>query len=92
MLPEMSPDKMGRYYILPAEFDIFYMFRGDENTWINKITSCVCIGVDVNYTPTQYQGLRPISDRGGSPPSEIDFKLDFMETKLITKEDILEGF
>ena len=92
MLPEMSPDKMGRYYILPAEFDIFYMFRGDENTWINKITSCVCTGVDVNYTPTQYQSLRPVSGRNGSPPSEIDFKLDFMETKLITKEDILEGF
>ena len=53
MLPEMSPDKLGRYYILPAEFDIFYMFRGDENTFINKISSCVCTGVDVKlYTTT----------------------------------------
>lgn len=92
MLPEMSPDKLGRYYILPAEFDIFYMFRGDENTFINKISSCVCTGVDVNYTPQQYQSLRPINGRNGVPMSEIDFKLDFMETKLITKEDILQGY
>tara|TARA_B100000131_G_scaffold309504_1_gene340079 strand:+ start:443 stop:1648 length:1206 start_codon:yes stop_codon:yes gene_type:complete len=92
MLPEIKPETAGRYYILPAEFDIFYMFRGDENTYLNRITSCVCTGVDVNYTPNQYQTNRPINGRNGAPPSEIDFKLDFMETKLITKEDILQGY
>ena len=28
----------------------------------------------------------------GAPPTEIDMKLDFQETKLITKEDVLLGF
>ena len=78
MLPEIKPETAGRYYILPAEFDIFYMFRGDENTYLNRITSCVCTGVDVNYTPNQYQTNRPINGRNGAPPSEIDFKLDFI--------------
>ena len=93
MLPELPKDnQFGRYYVVPSEFDIFYMFRGDENTYLNRITSCVCTGVDVNYTPNQYQTNRPINGRNGAPPSEIDFKLDFMETKLITKEDILQGY
>ena len=92
MLPEKKAQSLGRYYILPAEFDIFYMFRGEENTWFNKISSCVLINADVNYAPNGYQTFRPHEGRNGAPPTEIDLKLDFMETKVITKEDVLEGF
>ena len=92
MLPEKKKGTLGRYYILPSEFDIFYMFRGEENTWFNKISTCVLINADVNYSPNGYQTFRPHENRNGAPPTEIDFKLDFMETKLITKEDVLDGF
>ena len=88
MLPELpETDDFGRYYVVPAEFDIFYMFRGDENEFLNKISTCVLVNMDINYTPTQYQTFRPLSYRKGAPPTEIDMKLDFMETKLITRED-----
>jgi len=92
MLPEKKKGTLGRYYVLPSEFDIFYMFRGEENTWFNKISTCVLINADVNYSPNGYQTFRPHEGRNGAPPTEIDFKLDFMETKLITKEDVLDGF
>ena len=93
MLPELPKDKrFGRYFIVPAEFDIFYMFRGEENSYLNKITSCVLKNCTVNYSPTQYQTFRPIQGRKGAPPIEIEMKLDFQETKLITKEDVLEGY
>lgn len=92
MLPEKKQETLGRFYILPAEFDIFYMFRGEENTWFNKISSCVLVNADVNYAPNGYQTFRPHEGRNGAPPIEVDLKLDFMETKLITKEDVLEGF
>ena len=92
MLPEYNRQTSGRYFTVPSEFDIFYMYRGDENTWMNKIYTCVCTGVDINYTPNQFQTLRPVPNRGGAPMSEIEMKLDFMETKLVTKEDILEGY
>ena len=92
MLPEKKAETLGRFYVLPSEFDIFYMFRGEENTWFNKISSCVLINADVNYAPNGYQTFRPHEGRNGAPPTEIDLKLDFMETKLITKEDVLEGF
>ena len=93
MLPEIPNDnRFGRYYTTPAEFDLFYMFRGDENEWINKIHTCVLQNMEVNYAPNGYQTFRPIQGRNGAPPSEIDMKLDFMETKLITKADVLEGY
>ena len=92
MLPEMKGGSAGRWYGVPAEFDLFYMFRGDENEWINKIQTCVLKNMDVNYAPNGYQTFRPIEKMQGAPPTEIDMKLDFQETKLITKEDALRGF
>ena len=92
MLPELKGGSHGRWYTTPAEFDIFYMFRGDENEWINKIQTCVLRNMDVNYAPDGYQTFRPIEGIQGAPPTQIDMKLDFQETKLITKEDALKGF
>ena len=92
MLPEIPMNDFGRYFRTPSDFDIHYMFRGEENTFLNKLATCVCLNVDVNYTPNGYQTMRPMRGRPGAPMSQIDMKLDFMETELITKEKILEGF
>jgi hypothetical protein len=95
-LPEFRKgDDHGRYFTVPASWDIFYMYRGDENQWINKISTCVCGGVNINYSPTAWQTFRPLSQDGwpqGAPPTEIDMQLEFMESRIITKEDIMEGF
>ena len=92
MSPEHKGGNYGRYYTVPSEFDIFYMFRGEENQWLHKISSCVLMNMDVNYTPQQYQTFRPHKNRKGAPPTEMDLKLDFMETALITKEYVDRGF
>ena len=93
MLPELPVDEVfGRYYVVPSEFDLFYMFRGDENSWMNKIQTCVLANMEINYTPNQYSTFRPIQGRNGAPPTEIDMKLDFQETKIITKREVKEGF
>ena len=93
MLPELPESgDFGRYYVTPAEFDIFYMFRGDENSYFNKIATSVLVNMDVNYSPGQYQTFRPIDGINGAPPTEIDLKLDFQETKIITKSDVEEGY
>ena len=94
MLPEIKGGNHGRWFTTPAEFDLFYMFRGDENTYLNKIHTCVLLNMEVNYAPNGYQTFRPLDDKSntGAPPTEIDMKLDFQETKLITKEDVELGF
>ena len=93
MLPELPEvGDFGRYFVVPASFDIFYMFRGDENEWVNKVSTCVLHNMDINYSPGTYQTFRPHQGKKGAPPIEIDLKLDFMETQLITKAEVLKGF
>ena len=48
--------------------------------------------MEINYAPNQYNTFRPIEGRNGAPPTEVDMKLDFMETKIITKADAKDGF
>ena len=90
MAPEMQ-EANSRYLTLPSEFDLHYMFKGKdgqgrENDYFNRITTCVCTSVDVNYTPN---GVRSFED--GSP-TQIQMGLTFRETEILTKEKINAGY
>jgi hypothetical protein len=90
MAPEMQQAN-SRYLTLPSEFDIHYMFKGKdgqgrENDYFNRITTCVCTSVDVNYTPN---GVRSFED--GSP-TQIQMGLTFRETEILTKEKVNAGY
>ena len=90
MAPEMQQAN-SRYLTLPSEFDIHYMFKGKngngkENDYFNRIATCVCTNVDVNYTPN---GVRSFED--GSP-TQIQMGLTFRETEILTKEKINQGY
>ncbi len=91
MAPEMQNDRSGRFMTLPAEFDIHYMYQnGDgtafENSYMNKIATCVLTNCTVNYTPNGVQ----VHDDGS--PVSINMQLSFQETEMITKEKIVKGF
>ena len=94
MSPELPDDDLGRYFIPPAEFDLFYMYRDEQNDFLNKISSCVLVNMDVNYANGRFQTFRPVHTANvhGAPPTEIEMKMDFMETRIITKAEIDEGF
>ena len=87
----MFGEKVGRHFRMPAEFDIFYMYQGQQNAWYPMIHSCVCNGVNVTYGPGgESQHFRKVD---GSPaPTETNLALEFTETEVITKELIKEGF
>ena len=87
----MFGEKVGRHFRMPAEFDIFYMYQGQQNTWYPMIHSCVCNGVSVTYGANgESQHFRKVD---GSPaPIETNMALEFTETEVITKELIKEGF
>ena len=87
----MFGEKVGRHFRMPAEFDIFYMYQGQQNTWYPMIHSCVCNSVNVTYGPGgESQHFRKVD---GSPaPTETNMSLEFTETEVITKELIKEGF
>ena len=57
-----------------------------ENSFYNKIATCVLTGCNVNYTP---DGVRSFED---GAPTQIHMTLSFQETKMLTKQKISDGF
>jgi hypothetical protein len=90
--PEIKVDKiLPRYYIWPAEFDIEFWSNGKLNTFINKIATCACTSVSVNYTGSgQWSALRPGNINGMSV--ETNLTLRFKELEIITKNRVSQGF
>jgi hypothetical protein len=90
----MTPELRGtnhRYMTLPSTFDIHYMYQSNpesatENTFYNKIATCVLEGCDVNYTPTGVKSFE------SGAPTEITMGLKFKETELLTKQKINDGY
>ena len=77
---------------LPSEFDIHYMYQpfngsqAKENTFYNKIATCVLQSVNVDYTP----GAVNSHDNGA--PVIIKMTLNFLETEMITKDHVEAGY
>ena len=90
MLPELRGEA-ARFLTLPSEFDIHYMFMGEdgaatENTYYHKISTCVLQSLSVDYTPN---GVKSFSN---GAPTQISLSLSFKETQAMTKELVNEGF
>ena len=89
----MAPELRGaqnRFFTLPSEFDIHYMYHDGETTkendFYHKIATCVLTNCNTDYTPG---GVHSHAD--GSPV-KITMSLQFQETEMITKEHIADGF
>ena len=87
----MTGEKIGRHFRFPSEFDIFYMYQGQESKWYPMLHTCVLNNIDIQYGPgNETQHFRPVD---GSPaPTEINMTLQFTETEVNTKEMIKLGF
>jgi hypothetical protein len=80
-----------KFYIFPAEFDIEFWSNGKENNWINKISTCACTSVQVNYTgANMWSAFRNGNINGMGV--ETNLTLVFKELEIITKDRILAGF
>ena len=81
-----------RTMIVPATFEIKYMFRNKENEFINRISTCVLESCNVTYGGERVQFFRPSSDGRGAPPVETAIELQFKELEIITREKLKVGF
>lgn len=79
--PELTKGNL--YYIVPAEFEIRFIFNGKENDRINKIDRCVLRNVSVNYTPKGKWS--PNTD---GTPSELQFTMEFVERTTMVRQKI----
>ena len=91
MLPEMEGgDLSGRSFIVPNTFDIEYMYNGNQNQFLHKISTCVLESMNVTYGGDRYKTYTATSK--GAPVSETTISLNFKEMEMITRERVVEGF
>lgn len=84
MHPELSAS--GIYYIYPAEFDIQYYYKGQENIYLSKISSCALTDLTVTYGGEQFSTFPDGS------PTVYKLNLKFTELETLTKERIDKGY
>jgi len=85
-MPEFSGGRGSRTMIAPSTFDIKYMHKGGEHTYMNRISTCLLESVNVTYGGDRTQFFR------NTAPSTTEISLKFKELELITKERIAEGY
>ena len=91
MLPELDGDfTKGRRLVIPNTFDIMYMYNGQENEYLHKISTCVLQDLTVKYGGQKFETFRGTAE--GAPVVETEISLNFKEMETITRERIDEGF
>lgn len=91
MLPEfIGGNRAGRKMRVPNTFDIQYMYNGQENEYMQKISTCVLENVSVAYGGDRFRTFTPNDE--GAPPVETQITLNFSELEVITKERVFEGY
>lgn len=87
MHPENDPT--GLFLEYPSEFNIQYMYKGEENTHLSKISSCALTDIKITYGNqdafTTFKGTR-------GAPAEINMQLAFTELETLTNDRIAEGY
>ena len=91
MLPELDGDfTKGRRLVIPNTFDIMYMYNGQENEYLHKISTCVLQDFTVKYGGQKFETFRGTAE--GAPVVETEISLNLKEMETITRERIDEGF
>ena len=94
MLPSFVGDSR-RSMTIPDMFDIAYMHKGDENAFLNKISTCFLESADVTYGGDRFNSYgetQTLDGTKGAPPQRTTLTLAFKEIEIMTREKILEGF
>ena len=86
--PELRPGALESFFYLPpSEFDITFFYRGEENTKLPRLNTCVLTQVDISYAPT---GAYATFHNGH--PVSVRMMLRFRETEVVHKLRVLQGF
>lgn len=90
--PEIKKDSYGFFLIPPSEFDIKFYYNGKENENIPKISTCVLVGMDIDYAPQGFAAYEVPGELtpelgGTGMPVGIRLSLNFKETEYLTKEN-----
>jgi len=89
MHPELNEGKGSSMLITPAEFDIEFRFKYEENKSVHRIATCALAGMDVDYTSIG----EFIAFKNTDNPVAISLTLRFVEMEPINRSMIRQyGF
>jgi hypothetical protein len=74
------------YLIPPSLFNVSFMSKGKENTFLPKYADCVLEGIDVNFAPN---GFAAHTDNA---PVQTTLTLQFRETEIVDRARLQKGF
>ena len=87
---------MNNWIHVPKLCKFTFMTGSNANKHLIQYKPCAISGVEVNYTPdgTWSSHTNPNQDKvmPGSPPTAVELRLNFMETKLIFADEVARGF
>ena len=92
---EKADQGMGYEMTIPDTFDIQYMYQGNQNTFLNKISTCFCSNVSVQYGGDRYVAYNPTESLHGDvspPPQRTTLTLTFKEMEILDRTRIDQGF
>ena len=86
---KMIKAQTGRSMTIPDTFDIEYMYQSKANNFLNKISTCFCTNVSVQYGGDRFVAY--IQTKGifgaGNPPQRTTLTLAFKEMQLLDRND-----
>jgi len=96
MIPDVATEEFGgsanvREVNIPNVFDIKYMYRGQENQHLNKISTSFLTDMNVQYGGDRYTAFEPDAT-GSPPPQRTTLTLTFQEIDLVYRDKVKEGF
>ena len=88
--PSLVEGTNGSFLRYPSQMEIEYVSYNQTNQFLNKIATCVCSSVGVDYnTEGAFRSFRPTG--GGAPPVTTTLTLGFTEIEMLTRESINRG-
>jgi hypothetical protein len=74
------------FFVPPSTFNLDFLFNGQRNTNITKVTESVIESIDVNYAPNGWAA----HDNGA--PVQTTLTINFKEIELVDKDKIQAGY
>ena len=93
-MPKYSNPNTRREMDIPGTFDIEYMYRGQRNNFLNRISTCYLTSVKVQYGGDRFTAYEETTgNRGkGSPPQRSSVSLEFTELEILSQDHVGDGF
>ena len=94
MMPEYANKTTRREMKIPGTFDIRYMYKGNDNDFLNKVSTCFLTNVAVEYGADRFTAYEATTSKFGSgpPPQKSKMTLSFTELVTLSQDHIAEGF